>query len=149
MNPQTPQPTYPPIDLSLLGEAHVRAYRETDGEKGYMWNGVPILLLTSKGRVSGEPRTIPIIFTAHGDCYLIIASSGGSPVHPKWYLNILAEPHVQVQVKARKFAATARTAQSPERDRLWAEATRTWPKYDQYQARTTRTIPVVVIEPTR
>jgi hypothetical protein len=112
MNPQNPQPTYPPVDLSLLGEGHVRAYRETDGEKGYIWNGVPILLLTSKGRVSGEPR-------------------------------------VQVQVKARTFAATARTAQSPERDRLWLEATKMWPKYDQYQARTTRTIPMVVIEPTR
>lgn len=142
------KPVHPPTDLSLLGETHVRAYRETGGERGYLWNGVPILLLTTQGRTSGEPRTIPIIFTGHGGGYVIIASRGGSPTHPQWYLNILAEPRVELQVKSNKFAARARTAESPEREQLWAEATKTWPKYDEYQSRTTRMIPVVVIEPT-
>lgn len=133
-------------DLSLLGEEHVRVYRETNGEKGYIWNGVPILLLTTKGRQSGAPRTIAIIFTQVGDRYVIIASKGGSPTHPKWYLNLLAEPRVQLQVKADKFEATARTAESPEREELWAQAVKAWPSYDVYQSRTSRKIPVVVLE---
>jgi deazaflavin-dependent oxidoreductase (nitroreductase family) len=136
----------PGTDISLLGEAHVRVYRETNGEQGYLWNGVPILLLTTTGRKSGEPRTIPIIFTRYKDGYVIIASKGGSPTHPKWYLNILEEPKVTVQVKAEIFTAVARTAASPEREAIWAEAVKTWPNFDLYQTRTTRQIPVVVIE---
>jgi deazaflavin-dependent oxidoreductase (nitroreductase family) len=147
MSSPIPDSAYPPTDISLLGDAHVRAYRETDGERGYLWNGVPILLLTTRGRVSGEPRTIPIIFTQVGNAWVIIASRGGSPTHPKWYLNILAEPRVEVQVRADRFDAVARTAESAERELLWAKAIATWPKYDQYQSRTTRLIPVVVLEP--
>ncbi len=149
MSEPPPNQTYPPADLSLLGEEHVRVYRETNGERGYIWNGAPILLLTTRGRVSGEPRTIPIIYTAHGDNFILIASKGGSPTHPKWYLNILEDPSVQVQLKADQFEAVARTAQSPERERLWAEALKVWPKYDLYQSRTARQIPLVVIEPIR
>lgn len=147
LSKQSFEQAHRPIDLSLLGEEHVRVYRNTNGEKGYLWNGVPILLLTSKGRLSGQPRTIPIIFTPYGKSYVIIASKGGSPSHPKWYLNLLAEPHVEVQVKADKFEALARTAESPERERIWGEAVKTWPSYDLYQSRTTRRIPVVVLEP--
>lgn len=135
------------LDYSLLGEEHVRVYRESNGEQGYLWNGAPTLLLTTTGRVSGEPRTIPIIYTKYGDSYLIIASKGGSPTHPKWYLNILEEPRVQVQVKADRFEAMARTAESPEREAMWAETIKTWPRYDDYQARTARQIPVVVLDP--
>jgi len=83
---------------------------------------VPILLLTAKGRKSGEPRTIPIIYTAYRNSFVIIASKGGSPVHPKWYLNILEDPNVTVQIKAETFKAMARTASSPEREVIWAEA---------------------------
>jgi len=136
----------PGTDVSLLGEKHVRVYRETNGEQGYLWNGVPILLLTTKGRKSGEPRTIPIIFTPYKDSFVIIASKGGSPTHPKWYLNILEEPKVAVQIKAETFKAVARTATSPERELIWAEALKSWPNFDVYQSRTTRQIPVVVIE---
>jgi deazaflavin-dependent oxidoreductase (nitroreductase family) len=146
MSQDKPTPVGSPVDLSLLGEAHVRAYRETNGETGYIWNGAPILLLTTKGRSSGEPRTIPIIFTKYDDAYVIMGSRGGSPTHPKWYLNILADPHVELQVKADKFAAVARTAESPERELIWHEALKTWPRYEEYQSRTTRQIPVVVIE---
>lgn len=133
-------------DLSLLGEAHVRAYQETNGERGYIWNGAPALLLTTMGRSSGQPRTIAIIFTKYKDSYVIIASKGGAPEHPKWYLNILADPNVELQVKAEKFAAVARIAESPERETIWAECIKTWPRYNEYQARTTRLIPVVVLD---
>jgi deazaflavin-dependent oxidoreductase (nitroreductase family) len=136
----------PGTDISLLGEKHVRVYRETHGEQGYLWNGVPILLLTTTGRKSGEPRTIPIIFTPYKDSYVIIASKGGSPTHPKWYLNILEDSKVSVQIKAEIFKAVARTAASPERETIWAEAVKSWPNFNLYQTRTTRQIPVVVIE---
>ena len=133
-------------DITLIGPEHVRVYQDTNGETGYLWNGVPILLFTTKGRKSGEPRTNPIIFTPVGDKYVIIASKGGSPAHPAWYLNILEDPNIEVQVKADKFKATARTAESPEREELWAEAVKAWPNYEVYQSRTERKIPVVVIE---
>jgi deazaflavin-dependent oxidoreductase (nitroreductase family) len=148
MNEQKQSPSaIPGTDLSLLGAEHVRVYRETGGKRGYIWNGVPTLLLTTKGRKSGELRTIPIIYTAYEDKYVIIASKGGSPTHPKWYLNLLEEPNVEVQVKASIFKARARTAESSEREALWTEAVKTWPSYDVYQSRTSRKIPVVVIEP--
>lgn len=137
------------IDLSLRGDEHVRVYRETNGETGYLWNGSPILLLTTRGRRSGDERTIPIIFTPWGESWAVIASRGGSPTHPAWYLNLCDEPHVGVQVKADKYEAVARTAASPEREQIWAAAVAHWPNYDVYQSRTTRAIPVVVLDPAR
>jgi deazaflavin-dependent oxidoreductase (nitroreductase family) len=142
---QQPQ-SVPGTDLSLLNEEHVRVYRETNGERGYIWNGAPILLFTTKGRKTGQPRTIAIIYTQVGDKYVIIASKGGSPTHPLWYLNMLEDPNVEVQIKGDTFKARARTAETPEREQLWAEAVKTWPNYDIYQSRTERRIPVVVIE---
>jgi deazaflavin-dependent oxidoreductase (nitroreductase family) len=143
------EPGYKAPDLTLVGEAHLRRYLETNGEVGYLWNGVPILVMTTKGHRSGEPRRHPIIFSRDDDNYVVIASKGGSPEHPKWYLNLCAEPRVQLQVKGDKFEAIARTAASPERERLWREAARHWPNYDVYATRTTRRIPVVVLEPVR
>lgn len=139
----------PTTDISLRGEEHIRLYRETNGEVGYLWNGAPILLMTSQGRKSGEPRTIAIIFTQYGDSWVIIASRGGSPTHPLWYLNVAEDPNVTVQIKGDVYEATARTAPSPERETIWAEAIKTWPSYDIYQSRTDRQIPVVVLTPTR
>lgn len=133
-------------DISLIGEDHVRRYRETDGETGYMWNGATALLLTTKGRKSGEDRTIAIIFKQVGDRYAIIASKGGSPTHPAWYLNTLADPNVTLQIKGERFAGVARTAEGAERDELWAASLEQWPNYDIYQSRTDRKIPVVVVE---
>lgn len=136
----------PGIDRSLLGAEHVRVYRETGGETGYIWNGVPTLLLTTKGRKSGEPRTVALIYRQVGDKSVIIASKGGSATHPAWFLNILADPHVEVQIKGEVFPAMARIAESPEREALWAEAASAWPGYDEYQTRTDRLIPVVALE---
>ena len=141
-----PVESSPGTDITLLGEDHIRVYRETNGEQGYLWNGVPTLLLTMTGRKSGEKRTIPIIYRQVGDRYVIIASKGGSATHPAWYLNVSADPAVEVQIRGEVFKAAARTAQSPEREELWAEAVLAWPNYDLYQSRTTRLIPVVVLE---
>jgi deazaflavin-dependent oxidoreductase (nitroreductase family) len=149
MSDDTAHPAYRTgLDYSLLNETHVKAYRETNGETGYIWNGSPTLLLTTIGRKSGEPRTIAIIYTQVGDKWVIIASKGGSPVHPLWYRNILEDPKVEVQIKGDRYKAVARTADSPEREELWAKAIENWPNYDEYQRRTERVIPVVVIEAT-
>jgi deazaflavin-dependent oxidoreductase (nitroreductase family) len=139
---------YKAPELTLLGDEHVRRYRETDGEVGYLWNGVPTLLLTTTGRRSGQPRTAPLIFGRDGADYLVIASKGGAPAHPLWYLNLQADPNAEIQVKAETFAVVARTAEGDERERLWKIMTAGWPNYDVYQSRTDRTIPLVVLTPT-
>ena len=91
---------YTAPDLALVGESHIAAYRDTGGEVGYLWNGVPTLLLTVMGRRSGEPRTSALIFARDGDDYLVVASMGGAPMHPKWYLNLQSNPTAKIQVKA-------------------------------------------------
>jgi deazaflavin-dependent oxidoreductase (nitroreductase family) len=136
----------PNLDLSLFGAHHARRYRETDGAVGYLWNGVPSLILTTTGRNSGQPRDTPLICAADGANYIVIASQGGAPKHPHWYLNLRNAPRVRVQVKGDRFDATARTAEGAERERLWRLAAEAWPRYDTYQQRTERVIPVVVLE---
>jgi deazaflavin-dependent oxidoreductase (nitroreductase family) len=138
---------YQPPELTLLGEEHVRRYQETDGEVGYLWNGVPILLLTTKGRKTGKPRTTPLIFARDGERYLIVASQGGAPTHPLWYLNLLETPEVTMQVRSKHYRAIARTPSDDEKPRVWQLVTETWPNYDVYQTRTDRVIPVVSLEP--
>ena len=139
--------TYRPPDISLLGEEHVRRYRETDGEVGYIWNGVPTLLLTTTGRRSGAPRTTPLIYGQDGDDYLVVASMGGAPQHPNWYRNLQADSSARVQVLAEHLDVTARTAGEDEKPRLWKIMTDLWPNYDVYQSRTDRVIPLVVLTP--
>ena len=134
-------------DYSLLGESHVRAYRESDGEVGYLWNGVPSLLLTTTGRRTGRARTSALIFGRDGDDYLLVASTGGAPTHPSWYLNLDANPDAEIQVKAEHIPVVARTASDDEKPRLWQIVRELWPNYDVYQSRTDRDIPVVVLSP--
>lgn len=132
---------------NLFGEEHVRRYRETGGEVGHIWRkGSTILLLTTAGRKTGEKRTVPLIYAKDGDRYVIIASKGGAPEHPGWYLNIEKTPEVELQVKDEVFRARARTAQGEERERLWRKANEVWPPYDEYATKTDREIPVVVLE---
>ncbi len=142
------EPGYTSPNLTLFGEEHVHRYRETGGEVGYLWNGVPILLLTTTGRRSGQPRTTPLIFGRDGDDYLVIASKGGAPEHPQWYRNLTADPEVELQVKDSVFRARARTAAPQEKSRLWDIMTDLWPNYDVYTTRTDRVIPLVVLTPT-
>jgi deazaflavin-dependent oxidoreductase (nitroreductase family) len=137
-----------PHDHTLLKDEHVRAYRESGGEVGYIWNGVPILLLTTTGRRTGEARTSALIFGRDGDDYLVVASTGGSPRHPSWYLNLRALPEAEVQVKNEHIPVLARTAADDEKPHLWKIVTDQWPSYDVYQSRTERVIPLVVLTPT-
>jgi deazaflavin-dependent oxidoreductase (nitroreductase family) len=142
------EPGYRAPDLALLGDDHIRRYQETGGEVGYLWNGAPALLLYSTGRKTGQPRTHALIFAQDGDDYLIVASMGGAPRHPQWYLNLVAIPEAEIQVRAERLPVLARTVQSPgERARLWKIMAGIWPNYDAYQARTDREIPIVALSP--
>jgi deazaflavin-dependent oxidoreductase (nitroreductase family) len=134
-------------DLTLIGDEHIRRYRETGGEVGYLWNGVPTLLLTTTGRRTGAPRTSALIFARHGEDYLVVASMGGAPTHPQWYLNLTAQPQAEIQVQARRLPVVARTASKEEKPGLWSVVAGVWPNYDVYQSRTERDIPVVVLSP--
>ncbi|MEU4514508.1 nitroreductase family deazaflavin-dependent oxidoreductase [Nonomuraea wenchangensis] len=130
----------------LYGKEHVRRYQETDGAEGHDWNNTTVLLLTTKGRNSGRPYTTPLIYQRHGDVYLVVASYGGAPDDPQWFKNLRADPEVEVQVKGERFAARARPARPEERPEMWRVMTATWPQYDEYQQKTDREIPIVVLE---
>jgi deazaflavin-dependent oxidoreductase (nitroreductase family) len=136
-----------PFGDDLFGAEHVRVYRETNGEQGYQWRGTTILLLTTNGRTSGQQRTTPLIHRTDGDdSWVVVASKGGAPDHPDWYKNLDANPEVTIQVKDEQLPVRARTAQGEERQRLWKLMTEVWPPYDEYQEKTERQIPVVVLE---
>jgi deazaflavin-dependent oxidoreductase (nitroreductase family) len=130
----------------LYGQEHVDRYQATDGEEGHEWQGTTALLLTTTGNRSGEERTTPLIYQEHDGDYLVVASKGGSDEPPAWYRNIEADPTVQVQVKGDKFTAKARDAGPDEKPEMWKKMTAAWPDYDEYQTKTDREIPVVVLE---
>jgi deazaflavin-dependent oxidoreductase (nitroreductase family) len=131
----------------LFGDEHVHRYVETDGEDGFAWReGSSILILTTTGRRSGREISVPLIFGVDGDAYVLVASKGGAPRHPGWFLNLHANPEVVVQVKAERFRARARVAEGEEREHLWRLMNTHWRHYDEYQARTDRQIPIVVLE---
>jgi deazaflavin-dependent oxidoreductase (nitroreductase family) len=135
-----------PLDSALDWVAdHTRRYVESDGTDGHLWNGVPTLVLTTTGRRSGQLRRNALIYGRDGEDYLIVASRGGDDHDPLWYRNLVADPHVSVQVGADRFDATARTASTGEKRRWWPTMAAIWPAYDQYQAKTDRDIPVVVL----
>ena len=125
---------------------HIDRYRASNGEDGHIWNGVATVLLTTTGRQSGDKFTTPLIYGQSGDRYLLVASRGGSVLHPHWYLNLRANPEVELQVAADRFAATARTASPEKKADLWPVMTAIWPKYDEYQQNTERYIPLVILE---
>jgi deazaflavin-dependent oxidoreductase (nitroreductase family) len=132
--------------MVLFGQEHVDRYRATGGDEGHEWRGTQTLLLTTTGRKSGDERTTPLIYGRSGDDYLIVASKGGSDKPPAWYLNLEANPEVELQVKADRFKARARTATPGEKPEMWRTMVAEWPAYDEYQAKTAREIPVVVLE---
>lgn len=125
---------------------HVREYVETDGRKGHRWKGVNTLLLTTRGRKSGKLRRTALIYGRDGDRYLVVASRGGAKAHPAWYLNLVEDHEVQVQVGDQRFRARAVPASKRQQPRLWRSMVSTWPEYERYQAKTTRDIPVVILE---
>lgn len=130
----------------LFGSEHVDRYEATDGAEGYDWNGTTILLLHTTGRKSGRDITTPLIFREFEGAYLVVASKGGADDPPDWYLNLEQEPKVLVQIKGEKFHATARTATPAEKPAMWQHMIEVWPDYSDYQKKTARNIPVVVLE---
>jgi deazaflavin-dependent oxidoreductase (nitroreductase family) len=126
---------------------HIRGYVETDGRKGHKWRGATTLLLTTRGRKSGQLRRTALIYGRDGDDYLVVGSNGGRPKHPNWYLNLSDDPEVTLQVGPEVFPARARTATLQEKPNLWRQMAQIWPDYDAYQRKTTREIPVVILTP--
>ena len=136
---------------------HANRYLASGGTQGHMFTvtppgysemTVPSLLLTTTGRKSGEKYVFPLFYGETGKGgYFVVASKGGAPEHPGWYRNLLANPEVEIQVGTRKLTARARTATGEERTRLWEQGLKVWPPYADYQKKTEREIPVVVLEP--
>jgi deazaflavin-dependent oxidoreductase (nitroreductase family) len=133
-------------DDQLFGPEHVRVFRETNGERGYRWRGTTILLLTTRGRKSGELRTTPLIHRVDGENWVVVASKGGWPQNPIWFENLLANPDdVEIEIPGERVPVRASVAEGAERERLWRLMTEVWPAYDEYQGKTDRQIPVVVL----
>ncbi len=135
---------------------HAKQYLSSGGTDGHMFTitppgyskmTVPSLLLTTIGRRSGDKFVFPLFYGQTGDSYFVVASKGGAPDHPGWYRNLLANPEVGVQVGTTRIKARARTAAGEERARLWKEALKFWPPYADYQSKTEREIPVVILDP--
>ncbi|MFF2194863.1 nitroreductase family deazaflavin-dependent oxidoreductase [Streptomyces sp. NPDC058157] len=128
---------------------HLRQYVDSNGAEGHEWRGTRTLLLTTVGRVSGNPVRTPLIYGEADGRYLLVASKGGSPEHPLWYRNLTAHPEVRIQVGPEVMQGTARTATAEEHGAYWPVMVGEWPDYDEYQTKTDRAIPIVVIEPVR
>lgn len=130
----------------LHGDAHVERYLETAGEDGYHWHGTEILILFTTGRKSGTERRHALIFRAWENAYLVVASKGGTDAPPAWFLNLEDTPDAEIQIKDERFAVRARVATDDEKPAMWSHMTQVWPDYDEYQKKTDRVIPIVVLE---
>lgn len=126
---------------------HAALYRSSRGLVGNRLVGNDMLLLTTKGRVTGTDHTVPLLYLRQGGLIVVVASYGGRPHHPGWYHNLVADPSVRVQVRGKRLAMSARTATAEERTRWWPLIVRAYEGYTLYQSRTARQIPVVFLEP--
>ncbi|MCH8863705.1 MAG: nitroreductase family deazaflavin-dependent oxidoreductase [Proteobacteria bacterium] len=134
--------------------SHLALYDE-DPDKGHDWDSsilgrpgiLPCLLLTTTGRKTGQPKVSPLIYIKSETGYVVIASKGGAPAHPAWYLNMVDQPNCEIQVRRDHYTVTARDAEGDEREALWKQMAEIYPPYDDYQSATDRAIPVVVLEP--
>jgi len=133
--------------MALHGQEHVERYRATDGEEGHDWQGTHTLLLTTTGKRSGEPRTTALIYGRRGDDYLVVCLKGRLRHPAQLVPEHRAASRVELQVKEARFKARGRDATPEEKPELWTTMTAEWPAYDEYQERTDREIPVVVLEP--
>jgi deazaflavin-dependent oxidoreductase (nitroreductase family) len=132
--------------LAVITAVHRRVYRWTGGFVGGNAGGMPTLLLTTTGRKTGQPRTVPLPYFEHDGGLAVVASFAGNPKNPAWYENLVADPDVEVQLQRRRFRATATTASAEQRPALWAGIVARAPMYGEYQRMTERQIPVVLLE---
>ncbi len=133
--------------LKAVVSVGVFLYRLTGGGIGGRIQSLPVLLLTTTGRTSGKKRTVPLGFLRDGSAYVIIASYGGQPRNPAWFFNLESHPEATIQVKKRQMQVTAETANPEKKRELWARLMEVAPGYANYQKRTTRDIPVVILHP--
>jgi deazaflavin-dependent oxidoreductase (nitroreductase family) len=139
-------PALVPADSPVEAVAgHARRYAATGGTDGHDWNGAPVLLLSVTGRRTGTWHRTPLIYGRAAGEYIVVASALGAPGNPAWYLNLTASPPVTLQVRDAVFPALARTVTGPSRATLWDLMAAIWPPYLEYQAKTTRLIPVVAL----
>lgn len=131
----------------LIGRLHCSLYRATGGKIGGNLAGRPILLLTTTGRRSGVPRTVPVVYRRVGDSFVVVASNNGKPASPGWFHNLAASPDAEILVGRNRVSVRARVTEGGERDRLFGETAARWSNFRRYQEKTSRTIPVVVLEP--
>jgi deazaflavin-dependent oxidoreductase (nitroreductase family) len=140
------QGEYEPSPWGMVAD-QVRRYEESGGTEGTLMEGTPCVILTTRGRRTGKLRKTPLIRVEHEGTYAVVASMGGAPDHPVWYLNLLDHPDVTLQDGPTVLDLRARVAGPEEKAEWWPRATAVWPPYDQYQASTERDIPLVVLEP--
>ena len=130
-----------------IGKAHSSVYRASDGRVWGKMFGGPVLLLNTTGRRSGQRRTTPLLYVMDGEDFVVIASKGGAPAHPAWYLNLMANPEATVEIEDREVRVRAEEADSEEKSRLWQKMVEMYPAYDAYQEKTEREIPLLVLHP--
>jgi deazaflavin-dependent oxidoreductase (nitroreductase family) len=131
-----------------MSKVNVWAYRLSNGWLGGKFpGGAPVLLLTTTGRKSGEKRVAPLLYLEDGSDLIVVASKGGMSHHPFWFKNLEADPAVEVEIRSQKRPFRARRANAEEKARLWPRLVKMYGSYDDYQARTTRDIPVVILSP--
>jgi deazaflavin-dependent oxidoreductase (nitroreductase family) len=134
--------------IKWMSKINTYMYRRSGGEGfGSNFQGIPVALLTTTGRKTGQPRVNPLYFVRDGDKVVVAASKGGSDKHPMWYLNLKADPKVRVQIKKEVLDLTARDANDEERERYWPRLVQMYPSYEDYQSWTDRMIPLVICEP--
>ena len=131
---------------SDLNAAIIEEFRANDGKVGAPFEGAPLLLLHHKGAKTGTERVNPMMYKAVGDDLAVFASKAGGPTNPDWYHNLLADPHATVEVGTETFPVTARVAEGAERERIWEEQKAEYPGFAEYEAMTSRQIPVVILE---
>lgn len=134
--------------IRLMSTVNTGVYRRTGGRLGAKFKGgAPVCLVTTTGRRTGEPRTVPLLYLQRGDDVVIVASKGGWSTHPAWYHNVVAEPRVTVQIGRRTVPMVARVADEATKAELWPQLVAMYSDYEDYQARTERDIPVIVCSP--
>jgi deazaflavin-dependent oxidoreductase (nitroreductase family) len=147
--PFTPgQERFGSIAIKLMTRANTWIYRLTEGRIGGRFRGgAPVCLVTMRGRKSGEPRTVALLYLEDGDDVIIVASKGGMSKHPLWFHNLKADPDVELQIGGTKRAMRARQVSDQEKAALWPRLTGMYPDFNDYQGRTTRNIPVLRLSP--